>query len=66
MELEFKHLILIYAIFIFLLFFFKPHLFNLQIADKEVRRRKFLMLVALFIILAILSYYVKIYLEYYM
>jgi hypothetical protein len=66
MELEFKHLVLIYAILIFLLFFFKPQFFNLNIMDKETKRRKFLMLVALFIILAILSYYIKIYMEYYM
>ena len=65
MELEFKHLVLIYAILIFLLFFFKPQFFNLNIVDKETKRRKFLMLVALFIILAIISYYIKIYLELY-
>jgi hypothetical protein len=66
MELEFKHLVLIYAILLFLLFFFKPQLFNLNIQDKDLRKRKFLMLVALFIILAILSYYIKIYFELYM
>ncbi len=66
MELEFKHLVLIYAILLFLLFLFKPQLFNLNIQDKDLRKRKFLMLVALFIILAILSYYIKIYFELYM
>jgi hypothetical protein len=66
MELEFKHLVLIYAILLFLLFFFKPQLFNLNVIDKDLRKRKFLMLVALFIILAIISYYIKIYFELYM
>ncbi len=65
MEFEFKQLVLIYAILVFLLFYIKPELFSLQIENKELRRRKFLMLVALFIILAILTYYIKIYLELY-
>ncbi len=65
MDFEFKQLVLIYAILVFLLFYIKPEIFSLQIENKELRRRKFLMLVALFIILAILTYYIKIYLELY-
>ncbi len=64
MELEFKHLVLLYALLIFLLFFFKPHLFQMGDDGKE-RQRKFIMLAALFIIVAIITYYIKIYMEYY-
>ncbi len=65
MELQFKHLVLIYSILIFLLFLFKPRLFNLHIDDKKTRRHKFLLLVGLFILLAIISYYIKIFVESY-
>jgi hypothetical protein len=69
-KLEFKQLVLIYAILVFLLFYIKPEIFSLhcganQSENRALRRRKFLMLVALFIILAILTYYIKIYIELY-
>ncbi len=66
MELEFKHLVLIYSILIALLFLFKPQIFKLNIEDQQMRRHKFVTLVGLFIILAIISYYIKLYVEYYM
>ncbi len=66
MELEFKHLVLIYSILIALLFLFKPQIFKLNIEDQQLRRHKFITLVGLFIVLAIISYYIKLYLEYYM
>ncbi len=66
MELEFKHLVLIYSILIALLFLFKPQIFKLNIEDQQMRRHKFITLVGLFIVLAIISYYIKLYLEYYM
>ena len=62
MEIEFKHMVLIYAILIFLLFLYKPQLFRLNIDDQNLRRRKFTTLVALFIVLAIITYYIKIFL----
>ncbi len=64
-EFEFKHLVLIYALLLFLVFYFKPHFFNLNIENKDLRRRKFITLVALFIILAIITYYIKLFLEFY-
>ena len=67
MELEFKHLVLIYSIFIALIFLWKPQIFKLSNSDnQEMRRHKFITLVGLFIVIAIISYYIKIYLEYYM
>ncbi len=66
MELEFKHLVLIYSVLIALIFFFKPQLFKLNIQDESLRRHKFVTLVGLFIVLAIIAYYIKIYVEYYM
>ncbi len=66
MELEFKHLVLIYSILIALLFLFKPQIFKLNIEDHQMRRHKFVTLVGLFIVLAIISYYIKVYVEYYM
>lgn len=67
MELEFKHLVLIYSIFIALIFLWKPQIFKLSNNDNpEMRRHKFVTLVGLFVVLAIISYYIKIYLEYYM
>ncbi len=67
MELEFKHLVLIYSILIALIFLFKPQLFKLNNNDNmDMKRRKFVVLAALFIVLAIIAYYIKLYLEYYM
>jgi hypothetical protein len=67
MELEFKHLVLIYSIFIAFIFLWKPQIFKLSNNDnQEMRRHKFVTLVGLFVVLAIISYYIKIYLEYYM
>ena len=63
MEIEFKHMVLIYAILIFLLFVYKPQLFRLNLEDPNLRRRKFTTLVALFIVLAIITYYIKIFLS---
>jgi hypothetical protein len=66
MELEFKHLVLIYSILIALIFLWKPQIFKLSNNDnQEMRRHKFVTLVGLFVVLAIISYYIKIYLEYY-
>jgi hypothetical protein len=67
MELEFKHLVLIYSILIALIFLFKPQLFKLNNNDNmDMKRHKFVVLAALFIVLAIIAYYIKLYLEYYM
>jgi ABC-type protease/lipase transport system fused ATPase/permease subunit len=63
MEIQFKHMVLIYAVLIFALFLYKPQLFRLNIEDQNLRRRKFTTLVALFIILAIITYYIKIFLS---
>ena len=67
MELEFKHLVLIYSVLIAFIFLWKPQIFKLSNNDnQEMRRHKFITLVGLFVVLAIISYYIKIYLEYYM
>ncbi len=63
MEIQFKHMVLIYAVLIFALFLYKPQLFRLNIEDQNLRKRKFTTLVALFIILAIITYYIKIFLS---
>ncbi len=66
MELEFKHLVLIYSILIAFIFLWKPQIFKLSNNDnQEMRKHKFVTLVGLFVVLAIISYYIKIYLEYY-
>ncbi len=66
MELEFKHLVLIYSILIALLFLCKSQIFKLNIEDQQMRRHKFVTLVGLFVVLAIIAYYIKLYVEYYM
>jgi Ca2+/Na+ antiporter len=63
MELEFKQMVLIYVILIFVIFLWKPRLFDLK--EERTKRKKFLMLMALFIILAVITYYLKIYAELY-
>ena len=66
MELEFKHLVLIYTVLIAIIFLWKPQIFKLNNNDNhEMRRHKFVTLVGLFVVLAIIAYYIKIYLEYY-
>ena len=66
MELEFKHLVLIYSILIAFIFLWKPQIFKLSNSDnQEMRRHKFVTLVGLFVVLAIIAYYIKIYFEYY-
>lgn len=66
MELEFKHLVLIYTVLIAIIFLWKPQIFKLSNNDNhEMRRHKFVTLVGLFVVLAIIAYYIKIYLEYY-
>ena len=60
MEIDIKYSILFYLIVLYLLYLWKPHLFKL---DTEQRRRKFILLMALVIIIAIISIYIKIFFE---
>ena len=59
-------MVLIYSILIVGIFLWKPHLFHLKHIDDRMKRKKLLMLTALFMVVAILTYYIKIYLEMYL
>ena len=58
-----KYVILFYLILMALLFSLKPHIFDLNVDKKK---RKFMYLIFLVIIIAIISFYIKILFEYFM
>jgi hypothetical protein len=57
-----KYIIFIYLIFILLIFLIKPQILNLNVQNKK---RKILYLTSLIIIIAIISFYIKILVEYF-
>lgn len=57
-----KHTIFIYLILILLIFCLKPNVFNL---DVENKKRKFLYLIFLIIIISIISFYTKVLFEWF-
>ena len=61
--MDLKYTIFIYLIFILFIYFWKPDIFNLNIDDKK---RKLLYLIFLIIIIAIISFYIKILSEWFL
>ena len=57
MEILLKYVILLYFFIIFVLFYSKPSLFHLSESNKK---RKLIYLISLFIIIAIICFYLKI------
>lgn len=58
-----KYIIFIYLFLLILLYILKPHIFDLNVENKK---RKFLYLVFLVIILSIISFYSKVIIEYFL
>ena len=58
-----KYIIVIYLFLLILLYILKPHIFDLNVENKK---RKFLYLVFLVIILSIISFYSKVIIEYFL
>jgi Kef-type K+ transport system membrane component KefB len=58
MNLELKYIIFMYIFILILLYIWKPHIFNLN--DENSRKKKILYLFSLIIIIAIISFYVKV------
>jgi len=61
--MDLKYTIFIYLILILFIYFWKPDIFNLNIEDKK---RKLLYLIFLIIIIAIISFYLKILSEWFL
>lgn len=62
MKFNLKYIIFLYLIFIFLIFFWKPQIFSLNVDNKK---QKTLYLIFLIVILAIISFYVKVLMEWF-
>jgi hypothetical protein len=63
MEIDIKYSILFYLLILYLLYLSKPHLFKFDDSNQGLRRRKFILLMAMMIIIAIISMYIKIFFE---
>ena len=57
MNLSIKYVLLLYILIVVCLYIWKPQLFQM---NGENRRRKFIFLVSLFIIIAVICMYIKI------
>ena len=60
MEIDIKYSIFFYLIILLLIYLWKPQIFNL---DTENKRRKYILLLSLIIIVAIICMYIKIFFE---
>lgn len=60
MEILLKYVILLYFLILFGLYLNKPSLFQM---DEQNKKRKLIYLIALFVVIAILSFYIKIIIE---
>lgn len=60
MEFDIKYSIFFYLIILLLLYLWKPSIFNL---NTENKRRKYILLLSLVIIIAIICMYIKIFFE---
>ena len=61
MEFNIKYSIFFYLIILLLIYLWKPSIFNL---NTENKRRKYILLFSLIIIVSIISMYIKIFFEY--
>jgi hypothetical protein len=60
MEFDIKYSIFFYLIILLLIYLWKPDIFNL---NTENKRRKYILLLSLIIIVAIICMYIKIFFE---
>jgi hypothetical protein len=60
MEFDIKYSIVFYLIILLLIYLWKPQIFNL---NTENKRRKYILLLSLIIIVAIICMYIKIFFE---
>jgi len=60
MDFDIKYSIFFYLIILLLIYLWKPEIFNL---DTENKRRKYILLLSLIIIVAIICMYIKIFFE---
>jgi hypothetical protein len=60
--LKLKYIILIYLIILSILFFAKPNIFKLNSKNK---RRKMIYLISLIIIISIICFYFKVFIDWY-
>jgi len=60
MDFDIKYSIFFYLIILLLIYLWKPQIFNL---DTENKRRKYILLLSLIIIVAIICMYIKIFFE---
>ena len=60
MEFDIKYSIFFYLIILLLIYLWKPQIFNL---NTENKRRKYILLLSLIIIVAIICMYIKIFFE---
>jgi hypothetical protein len=60
MEFDIKYSIFFYLIILLLIYLWKPQIFNL---NSENKRRKYILLLSLIIIVSIISMYIKIFFE---
>jgi hypothetical protein len=60
MEFDIKYSIFFYLIILLLIYLWKPSIFNL---NTENKRRKYILLLSLIIIVAIICMYIKIFFE---
>jgi len=65
MNFELKYIFFIYIFFLILLYMWKPNMFILSESEPD-RKRKILYLCALIIIIAIISFYIKVLVDWFL
>jgi len=64
MNLELKYIIFMYIFILILLYIWKPNIFDLN--DERNRKKKILYLFSLIIIIAIISFYIKVLIDWFL
>jgi hypothetical protein len=64
MNLELKYIIFMYIFILILLYIWKPNIFDLN--DEKNRKKKVLYLFSLIIIIAIISFYIKVLIDWFL
>ena len=64
MNLELKYIIFMYIFILILLYIWKPNIFDLM--DEKNRKKKVLYLFSLIIIIAIISFYIKVLIDWFL
>jgi len=64
MNLELKYIIFMYIFILILLYIWKPNIFDIK--DEKNRKKKVLYLFSLIIIIAIISFYIKVLIDWFL